>query len=121
MSYLLEQFVFSVYFAWITLATVLNIAAALSYYEWNGFGLSELTWSYIMLPIAAIIAGISARKYKDNAYAGVVIWAFAALVVRHYHSEPTLAILSASVIAAFLLLILINAREKAVSKLIVEM
>lgn len=118
---LFEKFVFSVYFGWITLATVLNVAAALNYYDWQGMGLSQITWAYIMIPVAAVIAAITARKFRDNAYAGVVIWAFAALVVRHYSAEPSLAIMSAAVIATFLLLILVNLRENAYRRLSMEL
>ena len=42
-TYWLERFVFSIYFAWVTLATVLNVSSALKFYNWDGFGVSEVS------------------------------------------------------------------------------
>lgn len=100
-----ERAVFSIYFAWITLATALNVSAALSFYQWDGFGISQEIWSLIILPIVALIAGLVFRKYRDAFYAGVVVWAFVALVVRHYDTGSSIAILSGVIALVFLGLI----------------
>jgi len=55
-NYWFESFVTHIYFGWITLATALNVSAVLAFYKWDRFGLSEVFWSLIILPIAAIIA-----------------------------------------------------------------
>ena len=120
-SYILEKFVFSVYFGWITLATALNITAALDFYDWNGFGLSDQTWSLIILPVAAFLSAIPVRKYRDNAFAGVVIWAYAALVVRHYNTEPLITTMCAVICGLFVILIILNLRDRTFRKLITEM
>ena len=101
MSYWPERFVFSIYFAWITLATALNITAALQFYKWTGFGLGEMTWSITILCVTALIATTVFLKYKDGAYAGVVVWAFVALVVKHLPANPTLGYLSIVVTVIF--------------------
>lgn len=106
LSYWPEKFVFSVYFAWITLASALNITAALVFYKWDGFGLGDIPWSVAILSVAALIAGATFWKYKDVAYAGVVIWAFIALVVKHLGDNPVLAYLSIGVIIIYILLII---------------
>lgn len=108
LSYWPEKFVFSIYFAWITLASALNITAALVYYQWDGFGLGNIPWSVAILSVAAFIAGIAFWKYKDVAYAGVVIWAFVALVVKHMGVNPVLAYLSIGVIILYLVLIILS-------------
>jgi len=107
-----EKFVFNIYFAWITLATVLNFAAAFKLYEWDGFGVSEVTWALIMLPVAALIAGITSWKYKSIAYAGVVIWAFIALVVKHQGVYMELVYLSIAVVVLFALIIVAIGRNR---------
>lgn len=104
LSYWPEKFVFSVYFAWITLATALNITAALVYYNWSGFNLGDIPWSFAILSVTALIAGVIFWKYKDVAFAGVVLWAFIALVVKHMGVNPILAYLSIGVITIFILL-----------------
>lgn len=97
-----ERLVFSLYFAWITLATVLNVASALHFYDWDGFGISEVNWTLIMVPIAALITGYTARTYRDIGYAAVVVWAFIALTVKHWGSSvPTLAYASLAVVVIF--------------------
>lgn len=107
LNYWPEKFVFSVYFGWITLASALNITAALVYYKWDGFGVGDIPWSIIILVVAALIAGVVSWKYKDAAYAGVVIWAFVALVVKHLSANPILAYLSIAVVVFYILLVFI--------------
>ena len=102
-----EKFVFSVYFGWITLASALNITAALVFYNWDGFGLGDIPWSIAILVVAALIAGVVSWKYKDVAYAGVVIWAFVALVVKHLSSNPILAYLSIAVVVIYFVLVVV--------------
>lgn len=110
LSYWPEKFVFSVYFAWITLATALNVTAALVFYNWSGFSLGDIPWSVAILCVASLIAGVTFWKYKDAAYAGVVIWAFVALVVKHMGTNPILAYLSIGVVGVFVLLIVLGVR-----------
>lgn len=110
-----ERLVFSLYFAWITLATALNVSAALSFYQWDGFGISDLTWAIIILPIIALIATAVVLKYKDIGYAAVVIWAFIALVVKHWEAYPILAYISIGVIIWFTGLMVLSGKKKAKS------
>jgi hypothetical protein len=100
-NYWAEKLVFSLYFAWVTLATALNVSSALYFYDWNGFGLDPVIWSLIILSVAAGIAFLVARHYRDPAYAAVVVWAFCALVIRHWASIPTLAYFSLAVAVLF--------------------
>lgn len=105
-NYWLESFVVHIYFAWITLATALNVSAALAYYKWSGFGLSEVSWSLIILPIAALIATAVFMRFRDRAYAGVIVWAFVALVVKHISVNPSIAYLSLGVAGLFAFMLL---------------
>ena len=118
LSYWPEKFVFSIYFAWITLATALNITAALVYYQWDGFGLGDIPWSVAILSVAALIAGVIFWKYRDVAFAGVVLWAFTALVVKHMGVNPVLAYLSIGVIILYVVLIILS--QKKVKTLAVQ-
>lgn len=109
-SYWPEKFVFSVYFAWITLATALNITAALVYYNWSGFDLGDIPWTAAILSVAALIAATVFWKYKDVAYAGVVIWAFVALIVKHMGLNPVIVYLSIAVVLMYVLLVFFSKR-----------
>ena len=96
-----EQFPISVYFAWITLATALNFAGLLAFYEWDRFGLSEVTWSLIIIPIVALIASLVFQKYRDSRYAAVVVWAFVALAVKQWTDFPMIGYMSVAVVLLF--------------------
>ena len=112
-NYWLERFVFSIYFAWVTLATVLNVASALTFYGWDGFGISKVTWTIIMVAVAALIAGYTSRRYQDVAYAGVVVWAFIALAIKHWGaSTQVLGYVAGAVVLLFLGVMLWNGRER---------
>jgi len=105
-NYWLERLVFSLYYGWITLATVLNVSSALSFYNWDGFGISEVTWTSIMIPVAALVTSVVFFKYRDKAFAAVVIWAFVALAVKHLDQYPIIGYLSIGVVIIFSIFIL---------------
>ncbi len=105
-NYWLERLVFSLYFAWITLATVLNVSSALTFYQWDGFGISDVTWTSIMIPVAALVASLVFFTYRDKAYASVVVWAFVALAVKHFEQYPIIGYLAIGVVVLFAVYIL---------------
>lgn len=74
---------FSVYLGWITVATVANFSAFFIYTGWQGFGISEVTWTVIMIAVATLI-GLTVlwNKKKDLPFAGVLIWALVAILVK---------------------------------------
>jgi len=73
---------FSIYLGWITVATIANTSDVLSYYKWNGFGVSPLAWTLLLLAVGVVLAGISAFTRRDMAYLLVLVWAFAGISVR---------------------------------------
>lgn len=73
---------FSVYLGWITVATVANVTAVLVVNNWNGFGISESIWTIIMISVAALVTIIMILRERDLAYALVVIWAFAGIIIK---------------------------------------
>jgi len=73
---------FSVYLGWITVATIANLTALLSYLGWNAWGVSPLAWTLILLAAGVIIAGLMAYTRSDIAYLLVLVWAFAGISVR---------------------------------------
>lgn len=89
-NFWVERLVFSLYFAWVTLATVLNVASALDFYRWSGWGLSDTAWTLVLGSVAAAITAFTALRFRDAAYPLVVVWAFFALGVRHLGSNPWL-------------------------------
>ena len=106
-NFWLEVLVFRLYFAWITLATVLNVASDLKSSGWDGGGFGEVSWTVVMICVAAAIAGFTALRFRSAPYALVVVWAFVALSLKHDGSLPTLTYLAAAVAVAFSVLAVI--------------
>lgn len=82
-EYVLAKLPFSVYFGWITVATIANITTWLVSIDWNGFGVRDGVWMIAVLLIGAAIALFTANRNRDWAYLAVVVWAFAGILVKH--------------------------------------
>ncbi len=67
---------FSVYLGWITVATIANITAFLVSVKWDGFGISELNWTIIIIAVATLLTILMLALRKDIAFSLVVLWAF---------------------------------------------
>ncbi|MBU2566399.1 tryptophan-rich sensory protein, partial [Patescibacteria group bacterium] len=74
---------FSVYFGWITVATIANITVFLVSLNWSGFGISEQIWTVIILLIGALIGILRMLKDKKIPYGLVLIWAYAGILIKH--------------------------------------
>jgi hypothetical protein len=72
----------SIYFAWISVATIVNVAIALYNIGWNGWGISPVAWTVIMLLVAGAIAATIIQQRTDAAYPLVFVWALIAIAVR---------------------------------------
>lgn len=65
----------SVYFGWISVATIANFTTLLVSLGWNGNPLSDDVWATIMLIIAVAIGLRMLHKKKDVFFAIVIAWA----------------------------------------------
>ncbi len=73
---------FSIYLGWITVATMANVTAVLSFLGWQGGGVSPVAWSVILLLAGVALAALAAATRADAAYLLVLAWAFAGISVR---------------------------------------
>ena len=67
---------FGIYTGWLTIATVVNIAAALVKIEWNRFGLSEELWAVIILAVSAVLVILILLRLENVIYPLPVAWAY---------------------------------------------
>jgi hypothetical protein len=74
---------FSVYFGWITVATIANATTLLVSLGWDGFGVSQSVWTIIALAAGTVIGGATMIRFKDAAYGLVLIWAYAGILIKH--------------------------------------
>ncbi|MEM9266330.1 MAG: tryptophan-rich sensory protein [Cyanobacteria bacterium P01_F01_bin.13] len=73
----------SIYLAWISVATVVNIASALYASGLTDLGLSGSVWTAIMIAVANVIAALAIVQRQDVPFALVFIWADVAIAQRH--------------------------------------
>lgn len=79
---LLLDFPFSIYFGWITIATVANVTALLVLYKINPMGFAEVTWTNIMIAIATLITLFMLFTRKNIFYSLVPCWAFYGIIAK---------------------------------------
>lgn len=78
---------FSVYFGWISVATIANVTTLLVYLNWSAFGISEVIWTDIVLVVGLIIAVTTILRQKDIAYGLVIIWAYIGILAKHLSDD----------------------------------
>lgn len=104
---LLARLPFSVYLGWITVATIANITALLVSIEWNGFGISPITWTVIMILMASIVGVIVFWTRRDFGFIGVIIWALVAIMVKRQQANvPEESIIITSIYVGIALIVL---------------
>ncbi|MBU6145672.1 MAG: tryptophan-rich sensory protein [Paenibacillaceae bacterium] len=74
---------FSIYLAWIVVATVANVASWLVAIEWTRFGLSEQWWMCAIVVVACVIMCTLVVRFRDGAIGLVGIWAFVGILIKH--------------------------------------
>jgi len=74
---------FSIYFGWITVATIANITALLVTLGFSGWGLSEPVWTSTLIIIGTLIGMTTAILAKDIPYVATLIWAFSGILIKH--------------------------------------
>lgn len=91
-----NRFPISIYFAWTTVATIVNIfSLAINYHVKTIFGLTELSWTIIALILATMIGVFIAISFKDWLYPLVLIWPFYGIYIEnsnHYLSVDIILI-----------------------------
>lgn len=69
------KFAFEAYFAWINVATVVNICAFLVSIKWGGMGIEEIHWAFIILIVLITLGLYISLKFKTIIYPLVISWA----------------------------------------------
>jgi translocator protein len=86
---------FSVYLGWITVATVANVSVWLVSLGWDGGFIPPSVWGALTLVVASALGVVMLRRFRDLAYALVLVWAFIGIVVAR--SDVTLVAATAVV------------------------
>ena len=78
---------FSIYLAWISVATIANIAALLSAYDFSPP--SPQNWVIAMVIATQLLVYLISKKYRDIAFALVIIWALIGIMLKNTDAELT--------------------------------
>lgn len=97
----LVQVPFSLYAAWVTVATIVNVSIVLQKNNWDGWGLSPTAWAVIMLCVGAVLAVWASWPYSNIVYPLVFVWAYVAIAVEQ--RDNSRVFLTALTLAAILL------------------
>jgi len=92
----------SIYLGWISVATIANVSQVLFYLGWGGWGISPVTWTVIMLSIAALLGLLMLLREYDIPYVLVLIWAF--IGITRSQAETALVV-TAAWVASFILIL----------------
>ena len=90
---------FGIYLGWICIATIANVTALLVHYQWKGFGISEVTWTIIMILAGTLIAILAILKFRNPFIGLSVIWAFTGIILKRQHDFRILVLVSLAAIA----------------------
>ncbi|MBW4577511.1 MAG: tryptophan-rich sensory protein [Aphanothece sp. CMT-3BRIN-NPC111] len=101
----------SIYLAWISVATIVNVASALYDLGWSGWGINPQVWTVIMLIVGSAIAAVVTTTRTDIAYPLVIIWAIVAIAVRQI-AQPLIAVTAGGLAIALGLLVLLSLRRR---------
>jgi hypothetical protein len=111
---------FSVYFGWITIASIANVSTALVSIGWGGFGIPAETWAILVIVIALLITSLVVFTKTDFAYGLVVIWALVGISANGSGNEivalvaqVSAAIVAVIVVASVLLSVFKSRRQDA--------
>jgi hypothetical protein len=83
LQYFFIKIPFSIYFGWITVATVANTVVMLVSLDFGFFGLDEVTWVRYAIIIGALFAGFLGLKLMDLEYSFIPVWGFMGIIMNH--------------------------------------
>jgi hypothetical protein len=83
---------FGIYLGWICIAMIANVTALLVHYNWQAWGLSEETWTIVMISAGALIATLTIYSVKNPFIGFSVIWAFAGIILKRHYDYRSIVI-----------------------------
>jgi len=72
---------------WITVASIANVAVALTATGWDGGGVQPVMWAVLVLAVAVLIALMVIVTRKDVAYSLVIMWALAGIMSKQIENQ----------------------------------
>jgi hypothetical protein len=91
-SKIFTQFPLSIYFGWLTIATIANISVYLIAADWNGFGFdySPIEWTRIMIGVTVFLTVLIVFARQNVLFGLVVAWALYGIALKRASVNPTI-------------------------------
>ena len=83
---------FTFYSGWITVALIANIAAFFTAEGWNGFGISEVVWTIIVILVAGAINLLITWTRNMREFALVGAWGLIAVAVANWNEHEAIVV-----------------------------
>ncbi|SMB79577.1 hypothetical protein SAMN00017405_0776 [Desulfonispora thiosulfatigenes DSM 11270] len=77
------RFPFSIYYGWITVATLANLTTLWVSLGGDGLGKTGVIWAITMIVIGTVIGLMTIVRNKNIAYGLVLIWAYVGILYKH--------------------------------------
>ncbi|PRD56088.1 tryptophan-rich sensory protein [Sphingobacterium gobiense] len=106
-KYLFVFWPFALYAGWVSVALIANIAAWLTKISWDGWGISAVTWTVIMIGVAGLVNVFMIVTRNLREYGLVGIWALIAISVANNTADGSSTVVYACYIVTFVILIFI--------------
>lgn len=98
----------SLYFGWINVALIVNIAAWLTSLGWTGGPLGAAPWAILVLVVAAVIFIAMVWKRNMREYATVGVWGIVAIGVKNWDTQASVAYTAIIISAVILLNVMVH-------------
>ncbi len=86
----LTQFPLSIYFGWITIATIANVSSFLNVTSWDGWGLDPIDWTNIMIGIAVFITVLVMTTRRNVLFGLAIIWGLFGIILKREEIDSVL-------------------------------
>lgn len=73
---------FTIYFGWITVASIANFVTLMTAVNGSSFGLNSL-WNILLMVVGASTIIWIGNHYKDNVYLLTGVWAYTGIILKH--------------------------------------
>jgi len=80
--FLAIRFPISVYFGWISVATIANVTALLVSFNWGAWGIPENIWTILVMIVGTGLAISVLLRHRCISYGLVVIWAYIGIIIK---------------------------------------
>lgn len=73
---ILPAITFTLYYAWVFIATILNVALYLVKIKWHGFGISDAVWTLIVIALVIMLVVLYTVKRRNALFPLSIAWGF---------------------------------------------